>query len=80
MITLTSKGIYTGKIRNRPCTAMPPKSEMMRRVGYKCRTLEMHLQLKDQQLKTISYIHILTPISKLQGNCKPKINKLYINK
>ena len=35
---------------------MPPKSEIMRRGGYKCRTLEMHLQLKDQQLKTISYI------------------------
>ena len=32
---------------------MPPKSEIMRRGGYKCRTLEMHLQLSDQQLKTI---------------------------
>ena len=29
----------------------------MRRGGYKCRTLEMHLQLRDQQLKTISYIY-----------------------
>ena len=38
---------------------MPPKSEIMRRGGYKCRTLEMHLQLRDQQLKTISYIHRL---------------------
>ena len=31
----------------------------MRRGRYKCRTLEMHLQLRDQQLKTISYIHRL---------------------
>ena len=31
----------------------------MRRGGYKCRTLEMHLQLRDQQLKTISYIYKL---------------------
>ena len=29
----------------------------MRRGGYKCRTVEMHLQLRDQQLKTISYIY-----------------------
>ena len=27
----------------------------MRRGAYKCRTLEMHLQLRDPQLKTISY-------------------------
>ena len=31
----------------------------MRRGGYKCRTLEMHLQLRDQQLKTISYTYRL---------------------
>ena len=30
----------------------------MRRGGYKFRTLEMYLQLRDQQLKTISYIYI----------------------
>ena len=35
---------------------MLPKSEIMRRGGYTHRTLEMHLQLRDQQLKTISYI------------------------
>ena len=39
---------------------MPPNSEITRRGGYKCRrTLEMHLQLRDQQLKTISYIYRL---------------------
>ena len=36
---------------------MPPKSEIMRRGGYKCRTVETHLQLRDQQLKTIYYIY-----------------------
>ena len=36
---------------------MPPKSEIMRRGWYKCRTLEMHLQLRDQQLKQ-SHIYI----------------------
>ena len=34
---------------------MPPKSEIVRRGGYKCRTLEMNLQLRDEQLKTVSY-------------------------
>ena len=38
---------------------MPPKSEIMRRGGYKCRTPEMHLQLRDQQLKTLPNIYRL---------------------
>ena len=59
MTRLTNKGIYTVKIRNHPQTNMPPKSEIMRRGGYKCKTLEMNLQLRDQQLKTISYIYRL---------------------
>ena len=59
MTRLTSKGTYTVKIRNYPCTIMPPKSEIMRRGGYKCRTLDMNLQLGDQQLKTISYTYRL---------------------
>ena len=59
MTRLTSKGIYTVKIRNHPCTIIPPKSEIMRRGGYKCRTLEMNLQLREQQLKTISYTYRL---------------------
>ena len=37
---------------------MLPKSEIVRLGGYKCRILEMHLQLRGQQLKTIIYIHI----------------------
>ena len=31
----------------------------MRRGGYKCRTLEMNLQFREQQLKTISYTYRL---------------------
>ena len=37
---------------------MPPKTEIVRTGGYQCRRLEMHLQLRDQQLKTISHIYI----------------------
>ena len=59
MTRLTSKGKYTVKIINHPCTIIPPKSEIMRRSGYKCRTLEMSLQLREQQLKTISYTYRL---------------------
>ena len=57
MTRLTSKGIYTVKIQNHPRTIMPPLPEIVRKGGYKFRTLEMHLQLRDQQLKTISYIY-----------------------
>ena len=38
---------------------MLPKPEIMRGGGYECRTQEMHLQLKDQQLKTTLYIYRL---------------------
>ena len=48
MTRLTSKGIG-----NHPHTNMLPKSEIVRRGGYKWRTLEVHLQLRDQRLKTI---------------------------
>ena len=40
------------------CTIIPPKSEIMRRGGYKCGTLEMNLQLREK-LKTISYTYRL---------------------
>ena len=58
MTRLTSKGIYTVKTRNHPCTIMPPKSEIMRRGGYKYRTLEMNLQVREQ-LKAIAYTYRL---------------------
>ena len=59
MTKLTSKGIYTVKIQNHPCTIIPPKSEIMRRGGYKFRTLEMNFRLREQQLKIISYTYRL---------------------
>ena len=59
MTRLTSKGIKTVKIRNQTHTIMPTKSEIVRRGGYKCRTLEMNLQLREQQLKTISHTYRL---------------------
>ena len=54
---------------------MPPKSVIMRRGGYKCRTLEMHLQLRDQQLKTISDIYrLLHQNFRVIANQKSTIN------
>ena len=57
MTRLTSKGIYTVNILNHPSTIIPPKSEIMRRGEYKCRTLEMNLQLREQQFKAIAYTY-----------------------
>ena len=37
---------------------MPPKPANVRRGGYKCGILEMHLQLRDQQLKAVLCIYI----------------------
>ena len=45
----------------------------MRRGEYKFRILEMHLKLRDQQLKTILYIYIPKP----HGNHKTKIYNRY---
>ena len=78
MTRLTSKSIYIVKVGNHPHTNMLPKAEIMRKEGFKCRTLAMHSQLRDQQLKTILYIQ--TPLSKLQGNCKPKVSNRYTHK
>ena len=57
MTRLTSKGVHIVKVENHPHTNMLPESEIMRRGGYKCKTLETYLQLRDQQLKTILYIY-----------------------
>ena len=37
---------------------MIPKTVIMRGGEYKCRIFKVHLKLRDQQLKTIIYIHI----------------------
>ena len=47
----------------------------MRRGGYKCRTLEMNLQLREQQLKTISHTHrLLYQNFRITANQKPTID------
>ena len=80
MTMLTSKGIYTVKTRNHPCTIIPPKSEIMRGGGYKSRTLEMNLQLREQQLKTISYTYrLLYQNFRITANQKSTID-IEINK
>ena len=56
---LTSKGKHTVKVGNHPHTNMVSKPAIVRRGEHKCRILEMHLKLKDHQLKTISFIYRL---------------------
>ena len=56
---LTGKGKHTVKVGNHPHTNMISKPAIMRRGEYKCKILEMHLKLKNQQLKTILYIYRL---------------------
>ena len=53
---LTGKGKHTVKLGNHPYTNMMSKPGIMRRREYKCRILEMHLKLRDQQFKTILFI------------------------
>ena len=59
MEKLTSKGKHTVKVGNHPHTNMISKPAIVRRGEHKCRILEMHLKLKDHQLKTISFIYRL---------------------
>jgi len=74
MTRLTSKGIYTVNIRNHPCPITPPKSEIMRRGGYKFRTLQMNLTVREQ-LKTISYTYrILYQNFRITANQKSTID------
>ena len=49
MTRLTSKDIDIVKVGNHPHTNMLPKPEITRRGGYKCRILEMHLKLRDEE-------------------------------
>ena len=48
---LTSKGKHIVKVGNHPHTNMLPKPEILRREGYDCKILEVHLQLRAQKLK-----------------------------
>ena len=56
---LTSKGKHTVKVGNHQHKNMISKPAIVRRGAYKCRRLDMHLKLSDQQLKTILYIYRL---------------------
>ena len=57
MEKLTGKGKHTVSVGNHPDTNMISKPAIVRRGEHKCRILEMHFKLKDQQLKIIMYIH-----------------------
>ena len=57
MEKLTSKGKHTVKVRNYPHKNMIYKQVIMRGAEYKCRLFEMHLKLRNQQLKTIMYVY-----------------------
>ena len=56
MEKLTGKGKHTVKVGNHPHTNMISKPATVRR-DHKCRILEMHWKLKDQQLKTFLFIY-----------------------
>ena len=59
MEKLTSKGKQKVKVGNHLNTDMISKLAIVRRGEHKCRILEMHLKVKDQQLKTILFTYRL---------------------
>ena len=65
MKKLPGKGKHTVKVGKYPHTNMISKPAIVRR-NYKCKILEMHLKLRDQQLKPCVYIQ--NAISKPHGN------------
>ena len=72
---LTTKGKHTAEVGNHPHTNMISKPAIMRRGKYKYRILEMHLKLKDQQLKTILYLYrLLYQNSMVTSNRKSTID------
>ena len=81
MTGLTSKAIHIVKVGNHSHTNMLPKPEIMRKGGYKCRILKMHLQLRHQQPKTIcvyvlsSYIKTLQLIANQESTIDTQIRK-----
>ena len=73
---LTGKGKHTVKVENHPHTNMISKPAIVRKEEYKCRILEIHLKLRDQQFSIILYIYRLL-YQNLMGtaNKKSNINK-----
>ena len=75
MRRLTSKSKHIVKVRDHPHTNMISKPATVRRGGYKGMTLEMHLQLKGQQLKTILCTYrLLYQNLMVTANPKPAID------
>ena len=70
---LTDEGKHTVKVGNDLHTNM---TSTVRRGEYKCRILEMHLKLKNQQLKTSLFIYrLLYQNFKVTANQKLTIDK-----
>ena len=59
MEKLTGKGKHTIKVGNHPHTNVISKPVIKIGGEDKCRIFEMHLKLRDQQLKTIMYTYRL---------------------
>ena len=76
---LTSKGKHTVKARNDPYTNTVSKTATMSRGEYKCRKWELHLKLRDQQLKTTLYIYRLLYCN-LMGNANKKLQQVHTQK
>ena len=55
MIWHTGKGKHMAKVGNHAHRNMIPKPAKVIKGGYKCRILDMDLQLKEQQFKIILY-------------------------
>ena len=53
------KGRHKAKVGNRLDKNIISKPAIVRKAEHKSRILDMHLNLKDQQLKTILFIYIL---------------------
>ena len=56
MEKLIGKSKHTLKVENNLHTNMISKPAIVRRGEQNCRILEMHLKLKDQQLRTILFL------------------------
>ena len=76
MEKLISKDKHKVNVGNHVHTNMISKPAIVRRWEHKCKILEMHLKLKEQQLKQ----PYLTAISKPHGNWKMKIYNTYTPK
>ena len=74
---LTSKGKNT---ENHPHTSIISKAAIMRRGAYKCRIFEMHLKLRDQQLKTIMYTYRLLYKSLMVSTNQKSIRDIHTKK